>query len=85
MIYYLNGDCSGSETETLTFKKGTNFWTKSGTLYTGYRSNEITEDSDGKTKTVTLTTDTVVAARIKWKHNLIPQEFENVSIDDLNA
>ena len=84
VIYYLNGDCDGSETETLTFNKSTNFWTKRGTLYTGYRT-DVTEDDDGMTKTVALTTDTVAAARIKHNKSLIPQEFENVSIDDLNA
>ena len=71
MIYYLNGDCDASDSETLTFVKGTGFWTKRGTLYTGYRT-DVTEDADGETKTVTLTTDTVAAARIKHNKHLIP-------------
>ena len=54
-------------------------------MYKGYRT-DVTEDSDGVTKTVTLTTDTVVAARIKKNKNLIPQSpYDVISIDDLNA
>ena len=85
VIYYLNGDCDGSESETITFVKGVNFWNKQATLYTGYRT-DVTEDADGETKSVTLTAGSVAAARIKWKKNLIPQSpYDNVSIDDLNA
>ena len=85
IIYYLNGDCDESDTETLTFYKGQNWWTKHGTLYTGYRT-DVTEDSDGMTKTVALTTDTVAAVRFKKNKNIVPQSpFDNVSIDDLNA
>jgi hypothetical protein len=85
IIYYLNGDCDGSETETITFKKGTNWWTKAGTLYTGYRT-DVTEDANGKTKSVTLTAGSVAAARFKRNKNFVPlSPFDNVSIDDLNA